>query len=57
LGVGRMLIDALFAVVKSTSSFRIDQLTAKGNLPAKIMYQAFAYVVASQLDHRGVLIG
>jgi len=52
-----MLIDALFAVVKSTSSFRIDQLTAKGNLPSKIMYQAFAYVVASQLDHRGVLIG
>jgi hypothetical protein len=52
-----MLIDAIFAVVKSTSSFQIDQVTAKGNMPAKTIYQAFAYVVVSQLEHRGVLIG
>ena len=52
-----MLIDALFAFVKSISSFRIDQVTAKVNMPAKTLQQAFAYVVASPHDHRGLLIG
>lgn len=43
-----MLIDALLAFVKSTSSFRIDQVTAKGSMSAKTLYQAFAYFVDSQ---------
>lgn len=56
-GVGRQLMDAVFAFATSNSAVRVDLATAKDNISAKTLYETAGYNLDTLFDHYKLPIG